>query len=58
MTTGKNRIINYFSKITKIATESNMSLLCRFEKRDDNLFEIQHAKSRVIHNFYSAVCYN
>ena len=58
MRTDKHRIINYFSKITNIATGFNMSLFCRFEKLDDNVFQIQHAKSRVIHNFYTAVCSN
>ena len=50
MKTDTHRIINYLSKIIKIATGFNMSLFCRFEKLDDNVFEIEHAKSRVIHN--------
>ena len=63
MRTDKHRRIKYLTESTKLAAEFNKSSFTRFEMFDDNLFEVQHAKSRVVHGlplqicfFYSAVC--
>ena len=50
MRTDKHRRIKYLTESSKLAAEFNKSSFTRFEMFDDNLFEVQHAKSRVVHD--------